>query len=70
MANSNWRAAPAGIGRPPANLKIVAAMYSTPGMFVVRADSPYRTIDAADQGMAGAPPVTAAAPELHRGRLT
>jgi len=35
----------AGIGRPPANLKIVAAMYSTPGMFVVRADSPYRTID-------------------------
>jgi TRAP transporter TAXI family solute receptor len=34
----------AGIGRPAANLKIVAAMYSTPGMFVVRADSPYRTI--------------------------
>jgi TRAP transporter TAXI family solute receptor len=34
----------AGIGRAPANLKIVAAMYSTPGMFVVRADSPYRTI--------------------------
>jgi hypothetical protein len=33
-----------GIGRPPANLKIVTAMYSTPGMFVVRADSPYRTI--------------------------
>ena len=33
-----------GIGRSPANLKIVAAMYSTPGMFVVRADSPYRTI--------------------------
>ncbi|MBI3635092.1 MAG: TAXI family TRAP transporter solute-binding subunit [Candidatus Rokubacteria bacterium] len=34
----------AGVGRPPANLKILAAMYSTPGMFVVRADSPYRTI--------------------------
>ena len=34
-----------GIGRPPANLKIVAAMYSTPGMFVVRADSPYRRLD-------------------------
>ena len=33
-----------GIGRPPADLKILAAMYSTPGMFVVRADSPYRTI--------------------------
>jgi TRAP transporter TAXI family solute receptor len=34
----------AGIGQPPANLKIVAAMYATPGFFVVRADSPYRTI--------------------------
>jgi hypothetical protein len=33
-----------GIGRKPASLKIIAAMYSTPGMFVVRADSPYRTI--------------------------
>jgi len=34
----------AGVGRPPADLKIIAAMYSTPGMFVVRADSPARTI--------------------------
>ena len=33
-----------GIGRPPAKLKLLAAMYSTPGMFVVRADSPYRAI--------------------------
>lgn len=33
-----------GIGRPPANLRILAAMYSTPGMFVVRADAPYRGI--------------------------
>jgi len=33
-----------GIGRAPANLKIIAAMYSTPGMFVVRADSPARSI--------------------------
>jgi uncharacterized protein len=33
-----------GVGRPPADLKIITAMYSTPGMFVVRADSPYRTI--------------------------
>jgi hypothetical protein len=33
-----------GIGRPPSPLRIVAAMYSTPGMFVVRADSPYRAI--------------------------
>ena len=34
----------AGIGRPPANLKIIAAMYSTPGMYVLRADSPCRSI--------------------------
>ncbi|MGZ5032938.1 MAG: TAXI family TRAP transporter solute-binding subunit [Usitatibacter sp.] len=34
-----------GIGRAPANLKIVWAMYSTPGMFAVRADSPYRRIE-------------------------
>jgi uncharacterized protein len=33
-----------GIGRAPSRLKILAAMYSTPGMFVVRADSAYRTI--------------------------
>src|SRR4051812_19654303 len=33
----------AGIGRPVAALKIVAAMYSTAGMFVVRRDSPYKT---------------------------
>jgi uncharacterized protein len=36
----------AGINRPkPANIKIVWAMYSSPGMFVVRADSPYRRIE-------------------------
>jgi uncharacterized protein len=35
----------AGIGRPPADLRIIAAMYSTPGMFVVRRDSAARTID-------------------------
>ncbi|MBR0869037.1 TAXI family TRAP transporter solute-binding subunit [Bradyrhizobium tropiciagri] len=34
-----------GIGRPKATkLRILTAMYSSPGMFVVRADSPYRTI--------------------------
>ncbi len=33
-----------GIGRPPADLRILTAMYSTPGMFVVRADAPYRSI--------------------------
>ncbi|MBL6615798.1 MAG: TAXI family TRAP transporter solute-binding subunit [Reyranella sp.] len=33
-----------GIGRPPANLKVITAMYPTAGMFVVRADQPYRSI--------------------------
>ncbi len=33
-----------GIGRPPANLKVLTAMYPTAGLFVVRADSPYRSI--------------------------
>jgi TRAP transporter TAXI family solute receptor len=33
-----------GAGRPPATLKIITAMYASPGMFVVRADSPYRRI--------------------------
>jgi TRAP transporter TAXI family solute receptor len=33
-----------GIGRPPTRLKILTAIYSSPGMFVVRADSPYRSI--------------------------
>jgi TRAP transporter TAXI family solute receptor len=34
----------AGIGRSRTNLKILTAMYSSPGMFVVRADSPYKSI--------------------------
>lgn len=33
-----------GIGRSPSNLKVLAVMYPNPGMFVVRADSDYRTI--------------------------
>jgi TRAP transporter TAXI family solute receptor len=33
-----------GIGRPATRLKIITALYSNPGMFVVRADSPYKTI--------------------------
>jgi uncharacterized protein len=33
-----------GVGRPPADLKVITAMYPTAGMFVVRADSPYRRI--------------------------
>lgn len=34
----------AGIGRAPVRLKILTAIYSNPGMFVVRADSPFTTI--------------------------
>jgi TRAP transporter TAXI family solute receptor len=33
-----------GVGRPPADLSLFAAMYSTPGMFVLRGDSPARSI--------------------------
>jgi uncharacterized protein len=33
-----------GIGRPPANLRIVTAMYATAGMFVVQAGSPAQRI--------------------------
>ncbi|MGA7993877.1 MAG: TAXI family TRAP transporter solute-binding subunit [Bradyrhizobium sp.] len=33
-----------GVGRPATRLKILTAIYSSPGMFVVRADSPYKTI--------------------------
>ncbi|HET7403862.1 MAG TPA: TAXI family TRAP transporter solute-binding subunit [Usitatibacter sp.] len=35
----------AGLHRPsPSNIKVLWAMYSSPGMFVVRADSPYHAI--------------------------
>lgn len=34
-----------GIGRAPADLRILTAMYASPGMFVARADSADRTID-------------------------
>lgn len=34
-----------GIGRSPAGLKVLSVMYPNPGMFVVRADSPYRRIE-------------------------
>jgi TRAP transporter TAXI family solute receptor len=33
-----------GIGRPPAAISVIAAMYATAGLFVVRADLPYRSI--------------------------
>ena len=34
-----------GIGRPVANLKVLSVMYPNPGMFVVRGDSSYHTIE-------------------------
>ncbi len=34
-----------GIGRARADLRILWAMYSSPGLFLVRGDAPYRTID-------------------------
>jgi len=33
-----------GLDRPPTRVKILIAIYSSPGLFVVRANSPYRTI--------------------------
>jgi len=33
-----------GLDRPPTRVKILTAIYSSPGLFVVRADSPNRTI--------------------------
>ena len=32
------------LAQPASGLRIVAAMYSSPGMFVVRADTPYRSV--------------------------
>ena len=34
-----------GVGRPPANLKVLSVMYPNPGMFVVRGDSTYERIE-------------------------
>lgn len=34
-----------GIGRPAGKLKVITAMYAVPGMFAVRADSRFRSID-------------------------
>jgi TRAP transporter TAXI family solute receptor len=41
----------AGIGRPITSLKIITAIYSNPGMFVVKGDSSYRTV----QSLVGQP---------------
>ena len=34
-----------GVGRPAADLKVLSVMYPNPGMFVVRGDSKYRSIE-------------------------
>jgi TRAP transporter TAXI family solute receptor len=44
VAGESFYQALEGIGRPRVNLKILTAIYSTAGMFAVRGDSPYRTI--------------------------
>ncbi len=41
----------AGIGRPITSIKIITAIYSNPGMFVVKGDSEYRTV----QSLVGKP---------------
>ncbi len=42
-----------GVGRPPANLKVLSVMYPNPGMFIVRGDSNYQSIeDLKDQPIA------------------
>ena len=64
-----------GIGRPATPLKILTAMYSSPGMFVVRADSPYKTIQdlkgqptPAPHSAAARPSCTMAGPSPARSR--
>jgi uncharacterized protein len=44
VAGESFYQAVQGIGRPRANLRILTAIYSTAGVFAVRGDSPYRTI--------------------------
>ena len=44
VAGESFNQALEGIGRPRLNLRILTAIYSSAGMFAVRADSPYRTI--------------------------
>jgi uncharacterized protein len=44
VAGESFYQALEGIGRPRANLRILTAIYSSAGMFAVRGDGPYRTI--------------------------
>ena len=45
MEGNAARQALEGIGRAPAKLQVLSVMYPNPGMFVVRADSTYRSIE-------------------------
>ena len=44
VAGESFYQALQGIGRPPLKLKVLTAIYGTAGMFAVRGDSPYHTI--------------------------
>jgi uncharacterized protein len=44
VAGESFYQALEGIGRPRVNLRVLTAIYSSAGMFAVRGDSPYRTI--------------------------
>ena len=44
VAGESFYQALQGIGRPPLKLKILTAIYGTAGMFAVRGDSPYHSI--------------------------
>ena len=45
MEGNAARVALEGIDRKPSGLKVLSVMYPNPGMFVVRAESPYQRID-------------------------
>src|ERR1700748_2360862 len=44
VAGESFYQALQGIGRPPLKLKVLTAIYGSAGMFAVRGDSPYHTI--------------------------
>jgi TRAP transporter TAXI family solute receptor len=44
VAGESFYQALQGIGRPPLKLKVLTAIYGTAGMFAVRGDSPYHSI--------------------------
>ena len=59
--------ATAALARPGTPLRIVAAMYSSPGLFIVRGDSPYRGIaDLKASRWCSAPRLPASRPSVKR----